>query len=129
MRCPYLSDSFSEFVLPIAVVRKALSFLIVDDNSTMRRVMGYLVGEFADEIIECENGTQAFLAYRQHLPEWVLMDVDMPEKDGLAATREICAAFPTAKVVVVSNYGDEGIGAAANQAGAVAYILKENLLE
>ena len=110
-------------------MRNAVSFLVVDDNSTMRRVIGRLVGEFADEIIECEDGKQALLAYARHQPEWVLMDVQMPEKDGLTATREICAAYPKAKVVIVSNYGDEATRAAANQAGAVAYVLKENLLE
>jgi CheY-like chemotaxis protein len=115
--------------LQVAPVRKAVSFLIVDDNSTMRRVIGHLVSEFADEVIECDDGKQALLAYARHQPEWVLMDVQMREKDGLAATREICAAYPKAKIVIVSNYGDEVTRAAANQAGAVAYILKENLLE
>jgi CheY-like chemotaxis protein len=110
-------------------VRNVVSFLVVDDNSTMRRVIGHLVGEFADQIIECENGAQAFLAYQQHHPEWVLMDVEMHEKDGLAATREICAAYPEARVVIVTNYGDEATRAAANLAGAVAFVLKENLLE
>jgi CheY-like chemotaxis protein len=106
-----------------------MSFLVVDDNSMMRRVIGRVVGEFTDKIIECENGVQAVLAYQQHRPDWVLMDVEMCEQDGLAATRQICGAYPEAKVVIVSNYGDEATRAAADQAGASAFILKENLLE
>ena len=106
-----------------------MSFLVVDDNSIMRRVIGRVVGEFADEIIECADGAEAFRAYQQHHPDWVLMDVEMRQKDGLTATREICSVYPEAKVVIVTNYGDEATRAAADQAGAFAYILKENLLE
>jgi CheY-like chemotaxis protein len=110
-------------------LKSLMSFLVVDDNSMMRRLIGRVVGEFADEIIECEDGTQAFSAYREHQPDWVLMDIEMPDQDGLSATREICAAYPGARVVIVTNYGDDATRAAAGRAGACAYVLKENLLE
>jgi DNA-binding NarL/FixJ family response regulator len=106
-----------------------MSFLIVDDNSVMRRTIRRLVGEFADEIIECDDGAKAFFTYRDNLPEWVLMDIEMPEKDGLTATREICAAYPQAHIVIVTKHDDAAMREAAKKAGACGYVMKENLLE
>ena len=106
-----------------------MSFLIVDDNSVMRRTIRRVVGEFADEIIECDDGAKAFSAYEKHLPDWVLMDVEMREKDGLTATREICAIFPNAQIVIVTKHGDAEMREAAVKAGACGFVVKENLLE
>ena len=105
------------------------SLLIVDDNSSMRRLIGRVVGEFACELIECSDGAEAFAAYEQHQPDWVLMDIEMQTKDGLTATREICAAYPDARVVIVTHYGDPAFRHAADRAGACGYVLKENLFE
>ena len=106
-----------------------MSFLIVDDNSVMRRTIGRVVRDLTDKIIECADGAEAFLVYQEHQPEWVLMDVEMAEKDGLTATREICDAYPKARVVIVTNYDGNEMREAAVKAGACAYVLKENLLE
>lgn len=106
-----------------------MSFLIVDDNTVMRRAIRRVVGEFADEIIECDDGAKAFFAYRDTQPEWVFMDIEMPEKDGLTATREICAAFAGAKIVIVTKHGDAAMRDAAQKAGACGFVVKENLLE
>ena len=57
------------------------------------------------------------------------MDVEMAEKDGLTATREICAAYPKARVVIVTNYDGEEMREAAKRAGACGFVMKENLLE
>lgn len=94
----------------------------------MRRAIRRIVSEFSDEIIECDDGARALAAYRKHLPEWVLMDVEMKEKDGLTATREICAAFPKARIVIVTKYNDLEMREAARSAGAFGFIVKENLL-
>lgn len=106
-----------------------MSFLIVDDNSVMRRTIGWVVRDFANKIIECDDGAKAFLAYELHHPDWVLMDVEMMGKDGLTATREICTSFPDAKVVIVTKYDDAPIREAARKAGACGFVVKENLLE
>ena len=106
-----------------------MSFLIVDDNSVMRHAIGRILRDLTDEIIECADGAQALLAYQANLPEWVLMDVEMAEKDGLTATREICAAYPKARIVIVTKYGDSAMREAAARAGACGYVMKENLLE
>lgn len=106
-----------------------MSFLIVDDNSTMRRVLRRIISEFAGDINDCSDGTDAFADYEHFQPEWVLMDVKMRDKDGLTATREIHTAFPQARIVIVTNYDSEMLRKAAEQAGAIGIVGKENLLE
>lgn len=106
-----------------------MSFLIVDDNFVMRRTIRRVVDEFAAKIVECDDGAKAFSAYQKHQPDWVLMDVEMPEKDGLAATKEICAVYPQAQIVIVTKHSDSAIREAARKAGAVEFVVKENLLE
>ena len=106
-----------------------MSFLIVDDNPVMRRAIGRVVRDLTDRIIECADGAQALTVYQENQPEWVSMDVAMPQKDGLTATREICAAYPRARVVIVTNHDGDEFREAARKAGAVGFVMKENLLE
>ncbi len=106
-----------------------MPILIVDDNSVMRRAIGRAVSDLTDRVIECADGVEAFVVYEKNLPEWVLMDIQMTKKDGLTATREICAAYPSARVVIVTNYDGDEIREAARKAGAIGFVLKENLLE
>ena len=103
--------------------------LIVDDNAVMRRMIGRIVADLADEIYECPDGSEALAAYRRHRPDVVVMDVEMPALDGISATRRIRAEFPDARVVVVTVHGDEPTRTAAREAGASAYVLKDNLLD
>jgi len=114
-----------------------MKMLIVDDNPMMRRLIGRVVSDLVNDIYECGDGDEALDAYRRLRPDWVSMEIKMsrperperPERmDGLAATREILAAFPEAKVVIVSQDDDEGLREAARQAGARGYVLKENLI-
>src|SRR5262245_8710310 len=106
-----------------------MTLLIVDDNPAVRRLIGKIVADLADDIRERADGAEALEAYRQCQPDLVLMDIEMSRMDGLAATREIIAAYPEAKVVIVSRHCDEQTRAAAREAGACGYVLKENLLE
>ncbi len=105
------------------------SLLIVEDSGPMRRMIRGLVEDLVDAVHECEGGADALAACREHRPEWVLMDIQMEPVDGLAATRQIKAAFPDTKVVMVTNYGDRQMREAASDAGASDYVLKENLLD
>jgi len=65
--------------------------------------------------------------YRKHKPDWVLMDIRMGAMDGIAATREVTSAFPNARVIIVTNYNDSFLRAEAEEAGAVGYVLKDDL--
>ena len=104
-----------------------MKLLIVEDNAEMRRLIASLVSDLVESIDECSDGAQALLAYREQRPDWVLMDIKMPGLDGIAATRQIVAAFPEAQIVIVTDYGDAKLRAAAGAAGALAYVIKEDL--
>lgn len=103
--------------------------LIVEDNNEMRRMLKTLVGDLAEAIYECADGSEARAAYEQYRPDWVLMDIEMKQLDGISATRQITTAFPEARVIIVTNYDEQSYRTAARAAGAYAYVVKEDLLE
>ena len=73
----------------------AVTALIVDDCESMRRLIKALIGSVADVIVECASGDAAYAAYAAHRPDWVLMDIQLPGLDGVAATGQIRATSPT----------------------------------
>ena len=105
-----------------------MKLLIVDDHAAMRRMMGRVVKDMVSDIEECGDGAEALSAYSRYLPDWVLMDIEMVQMDGITATREILCSFPDAKVVIVSKHDDDQLQQEAREAGACGYILKENLI-
>jgi len=105
-----------------------MKLLIVDDHAAMRRLIGRVVDDLFNFVAECDDGAEALAAYKQHRPDWVLMDIEMSRMDGLTATRNIVQAYPDAKVVIVSKHDNEYIREAARDAGACGYVLKENLM-
>lgn len=106
-----------------------MNILIVEDNPLMREIIRETVTDLADEISECEDGDEALSAYQKNLPTWVLMDLQMARVDGLTASRQIKAIFPNANICIVTDYGDSQTRIAASQAGASAFVLKDNLAE
>ncbi len=101
--------------------------LIVDDDLRMRRMVRQVVESLASRICEAADGLEAIAACAAERPDWVLMDWRMKPMDGLRATVEITARFPGTRVVLVSQYDDPRLHAAALRAGACACVLKENL--
>lgn len=106
-----------------------MKFLIVEDNAEMRRLIVKIVSQTNDVIVECEDGAEALPAYRATLPDWVVMDLQMPKLDGISATGEIISNYPNAKIVIVTDHGNAELRRAAAKAGACQYIVKENLIE
>jgi DNA-binding NarL/FixJ family response regulator len=106
-----------------------MTVLIVDDNAGMRRLLRRAVLETASAVWECTDGADALAHFEEHRPDVVLMDVRMHRVDGLAATRQIRRSHPAARVVVVTDYDDEDLRDAASEAGACAYVLKQNLTD
>jgi CheY-like chemotaxis protein len=103
--------------------------LLVDDSEAMRRVIKSFVRDLTEAITECSDGSEAIETYERCHPDWVLMDIKMKEVDGLVATKQIKAAFPEARIIIITGYDDARLREAAYNAGACAYVHKENLLE
>src|SRR4051812_35002554 len=101
-----------------------MKLLIVEDNREMRRLIKQIAQKWSDEVFECEDGAQALAAYHKHQPDWVLMDIEMPESDGISATRKIISAFPEARIAIVTDYDTAALREAAAEAGAREYIVK-----
>lgn len=106
-----------------------MKILIVDDNAGMREMMRSFLPESFDEVCECDDGFDALDCYRAFLPDWVLMDWEMKRMDGLAATRDIINAFPSARILMLSQHSNRELHSAANEAGACGFFPKDNLLD
>jgi CheY-like chemotaxis protein len=103
--------------------------LLVEDNPDMRAFIRGLVEAVPSFIHECADGESAVSAYPAVRPDWVLMDVELGGMDGIAATRAIRTIDANAHIVIVTAHGDEEYRRAAADAGACAFVLKEDLLD
>ena len=109
------------------VKKKPISLLIADDHSVVREGLVSLVKRTSDIVIvaEASNGREAVDLWKQHRPDVTLLDLRMPELDGVGAIKEIREVDPNAHIVVLTTYdGDEDIYRAI-KAGAKAYLLKD----
>ncbi len=106
-----------------------MKLLIVEDSLAVRRLLKSLVEPLANEIDECGDGHNAVALYESGRPDFVLMDIDLGEMDGITATRKIKAFDRDAKIIIVTNYNKPDLRAEADKAGAFGYVLKENLFD
>lgn len=99
--------------------------LIVDDAVFMRMILKDILTKNDIEVVgEAENGNIAVEKYLLLKPDLTLMDITMPEKEGIEAVKEICALDPSAKIVMCSAMGQQSIVITAIQAGAKDFIVK-----
>ena len=98
--------------------------LVVDDFDDTRLLLRTWLERKGFQVIEAENGNEAVLQAETNLPNLIIMDLEMPELDGLAATRKIRAVKELAKVPVlaVSAYGAEQFRDDALAAGCDEYV-------
>jgi len=100
---------------------------IVDDSTNMRETIKSVLTGLRAQFIEADNGRDAVQQFASQSPDLVIMDVCMDLMDGIEATQAIRSASPDAKVIIVSQYVDDDLRAAAQKAGAAEYVLKDDL--
>ncbi len=98
--------------------------MIVDDSLFMRNRIVKLLLKYGYETIVAENGEAAVRIYRRDNPDAVLMDITMPQKDGLAALTEIRQLDPLAKVIMLTAMDQKLAAARAIHLGAEDYLIK-----
>ena len=102
--------------------------LLVDDDQLLRSALSMMLSGRDDVAVvgEAADGREAIERARELAPDVVLMDVRMPTLDGIAATRELLAAAPAAKVVIVTTFEDDRYVFGALKAGASGFLLKRS---
>ena len=105
----------------------ATRLIIVDDHPIVRDGLRSMLSAepWLDVVGEAESGKEACDMVRRLEPDLVLMDIRMPDMDGLAATRQIKQEFPSACVVMLTIYDDPDYLLEAIAAGAAGYVLKD----
>ncbi len=100
---------------------------IVDDSPNMRETIKSVLSGLHAEFIESSDGDEAVEQHARCKPDLVIMDIRMQQMDGIAATRAIHRKSPGARIVIITQYDDNDLRSAAHDAGAMGYILKDDL--
>jgi len=102
--------------------------LVVDDAKIMRANIKKMLVKLGYEVIEAENGAEAVVQYEKYNPDFVTMDITMPEikgiADGIQAVEEIMKLDYAAKIIMVTSHGEQEKVIRAIKAGAMNYLLK-----
>ena len=100
------------------------TILVVDDAAFMRMRCKKLLTQSGYEVIEACSGSQAVEMYQTDRPDMVLMDITMPDMDGIAALKEIKAIDPDARIAMVTAMGQQSMVMEALKSGARDFVIK-----
>ncbi len=108
------------------IAENAVRVLVVDDHSIVRQALAAMLAQEADiEIVgDAANGQEAVALTRQHSPDVVLMDINMPVLNGIEATRAIHAESPATCIIGLSMFERDELAEAMRDAGAMDYVTK-----
>jgi two-component system, NarL family, response regulator LiaR len=103
-----------------------IKILLVDDHAVVRSGLSkfLLVNKDMKLVGEASDGEEAVQKTSLYQPDVVLMDLMMPGKDGITATREIHQKYPNVKIIALTSFAEQNIVQGALQAGAIAYLQK-----
>ncbi|WP_100010408.1 response regulator [Lentibacillus sediminis] len=106
---------------------KPIRIVLIDDHKLFREGVKRIL-DFEPSfktVAEGEDGSEAARLVKQHKPDVVLMDINMPNMNGVQATKDLVRFFPDARVIILSIHDDESYVSHALQTGAQGYLLKE----
>jgi DNA-binding NarL/FixJ family response regulator len=108
---------------------KQIRILAVDDHPLLRGGIAALIADQKDLSLagEAANGREAIEEFRRLKPDITLMDVRMPDMDGIDAIIAIRSEFPAARIIVLTTYEGDALAQRALRAGAQAYVLKSRV--
>lgn len=109
-------------------MKNDLKIYIVDDHSLFREGLRFLLSssEYISEIKEAENGKTFLDNVEAFKPDVVLMDIEMPEMNGIEATKEALKLIPDLKIIALSMYSDENFYTEMIDAGAKGFLIKNS---
>jgi len=104
----------------------SIRLLLADDHRMLREgLRRSMIDQGFDVVGEARDGDEAIRLAEELRPEVILMDVTMPEVDGVEATRQIRASFPEIKIVMLTMHADQEVLTSAIRAGASGYLVKD----
>ena len=105
---------------------QTIRVMLVDDHNVVRSGLATFLRAYEDlELVgEAKNGSEALNLCHQKVPNVILMDLMMPEMDGIAATRAILADYPDVKIIAMTSFEEEQLVHGVLAAGAISYLLK-----
>jgi NarL family two-component system response regulator LiaR len=105
---------------------QTIQVILVDDHNVVRSGLATFLRAYDDlELVgEAKNGLEAINLCHKHKPDIILMDLMMPEMDGIAATQAILADYPDIKIIAMTSFEDEELVHGVLAAGAMSYLLK-----
>lgn len=98
--------------------------MVVDDAAFMRMRCSKLLTENGHEVTEASNGVEAVQKYSEGRPDGVLLDITMPEMDGIATLKKLVEIDPAARVVMVTAMGQQSMVIEALKSGAKDFVVK-----
>lgn len=111
--------------------KQKIEVMLVDDHQMMREGLKKIIDAEDDMVViaEAANGEEAITLARESSPDVIMMDVNMPVMDGIDATQEITSFMPQVRVVGLSLHGHQQVRDSMRDAGATAYLSKEEAFE
>jgi DNA-binding NarL/FixJ family response regulator len=109
------------------LIVKQIKILTVDDHPLLRQGIAAVIQGEKDMLIvgEASNGREAIQMFRSHRPDVTLMDLQMPDVNGIDAIVTIRQEYPQARIIVLTTYEGDALARRALKAGVVGYILKD----